>query len=51
MLGSLRIADLDVILLRQNQQALVSYQKKKNFNKKQEKFMTIQLVLFSVPGT
>ena len=50
MLGSLRIADLDVILLRQNQQALVSYQKK-NFNKKQEKFMTIQFVLFSVPGT
>ena len=33
MLGGLRIADLGVILLKQNQQALVSYQKK-SFNKK-----------------
>lgn len=34
MLGSLRITDLGVTLLQQNQQALVSYQKKNNFIKK-----------------
>ena len=42
MLGSLRIADLGVILLKQNQQALVSYQKK-SFNKKNFKDFTLFL--------
>ena len=39
MLGDLRVANLDVVLLRQNQQAA------------KEKFMHIQFSLLSVPRT
>ena len=44
MLGSLRITDLGVTLLQQNQQALVSYQKKNNFIKKFCSFFEITMV-------